>query len=70
MAGERFDDLNAVLDNLRTNVVPKQVAAKCTTCDGTGVGACPDIVGYIEIERGCPRCNGKGWIEGDICSDG
>ena len=32
----------------------------CETCDGTGIGACPDVAEYVEIPGGCPRCGGSG----------
>lgn len=38
--------------------------ADCQTCDGTGIGACPDVAEYVEIPGGCPRCGGAGRTEG------
>ena len=40
------------------------VGGRCQTCDGTGIGACPDVAEYIEIAGGCPKCHGTGRMEG------
>lgn len=46
----------AILAHLRKDTI-------CRTCDGTGIGACPDVAAYVEVPGGCPRCGGSGQVD-------